>query len=312
MKGLRILATGRALPSRCVTNDQMSRMVDTSDEWITTRTGIRQRYFCGEGESGATLAVSAARQALERSGIDPAQLCACIVATVSADYATPSNGCVLQQQLGLPETMPCFDISVGCTGFVYGLHIARGLLLQDTRPYALVVGTEALSHITDFTDRGTCVLFADGAGAAVVALDDTPYACMLGAQGNPQALWAQGPGAEVSTIHMDGTAVFRFAVEAIPKCARTLVEQAGLSLDDISWFVPHQANTRIVAAAAKRLGVPLERFYQNMERYGNTSAASIPIALDEMFEQGLLQKGQKVLCLGFGAGLTWGGMLLEI
>ena len=311
MKGLRIISTGRALPSKCVTNADMSRLVDTSDEWITSRTGIRRRYFCAS-ETIADLAAAAAARALERARIAPEQLCACIVATVSPDYATPSTGCLLQQRLGLPEDLPCFDISVGCTGFVYGLQIARGLLLQDARPYALVVGSEALSHIVDFTDRGTCVLFGDGAGAAVVTLDETPYACVLGARGNRDVLWAKGPGQEVSALHMDGQSVFRFAVEAIPRCVRALLEQSGLALENVDWFVPHQANARIVASAARRLGVPPEKFYQNMERYGNTSAASIPIALDEMAEQGLLKAGQKLLCVGFGAGLTWGGALLEV
>ena len=309
MKGLRIISTGRALPSKCMTNDDMSGLVDTSDEWISTRTGIRQRYFC-EAEGNADLAAAAAGLALKRSGIAPGQLCACIVATVTPDYATPSMGCMVQRRLGLPEDLPCFDISVGCTGFVYGLQIARGLLLQDRRPYALVVGSEALSHVLDFADRSTCVLFGDGAGAAVVTLDETPYACVLGSRGDPAALSVAGPGLP-RAIHMDGPAVFRFAVEALPRCARTLLDQAGLTLQDIRWFVPHQANARIISSAARRLGVPPERFYQNMERYSNTSAASIPIALDEMSQQGLLQRGDRILCIGFGAGLTWGGALLE-
>ena len=309
MKGLRILATGRALPVKAATNEDMSRLVDTSDEWIFSRTGIRQRYFC-EAETNAELAAAAATQALERAGAAAEDLAACIVATVTPDYATPSTGCMVQRKLNLPENLPCFDISVGCTGFVYGLQIARGLLLQDERPYALVIGSEALSHVLDFTDRSTCVLFGDGAGAAVVALDDVPYASVLGARGNPDALSVSGPGLP-HAIHMDGQAVFRFAVEAVPKCVRTLLERSGLTLEDIDWFVPHQANARIVASAARRLGVPPEKFYQNMERYGNTSAASIPIALDEMAEQGLLKAGQKLLCVGFGAGLTWGGVLLE-
>ena len=312
MRGLRIVATGRALPERTVTNDDMSRLVDTSDEWIVSRSGIKERRFCGEGENSALLAARAARQALERSGIAPEELAACLVATVSPLYATPSNGCVVQQALGLPEEVPCFDISVGCTGFVYGLQIARGLLLQDERPYALVVGAEALSHIMDFTDRSTCVLFGDGAGAAVVRLEEgAPYACVLGAQGAPEALWAQGPGAEPSHIHMDGRAVFRFAVEAIPRVVRTLLDQSGLTMDQVDWIVPHQANRRIVEGAARRLGLPMEKFFLNLDHYGNTSAASIPLALDEMGERGLLTRGQTVICAGFGAGLTWGGALLE-
>ncbi len=310
MKGLKIVATGRALPAKVVTNDDMSKLVETSDEWITTRTGIRTRHFCA-GETQADLAEQAARRALERGKVDVGDLCACIVATVTPDCSAPTSACLLQQRLDLPEDIPCFDMNVGCTGFIYALQVARGFLLQSGRPYALVIGAEALSHITDFTDRGTCVLFGDGAGAAVVTLADSPYACTLGARGDTEAIFIEGPGPERPYIHMDGQKVFRFAVEAVPHCIRVLLEETGLTLADIDWFVPHQANKRIIDHVAKKLKVPNEKFYQNMMRYGNTSAASIPIALDEMAEQGLLKRGQKVLCVGFGAGLTWGGALLE-
>ena len=311
MKGLKIVSTGRALPAKVVTNDDMSRLVETSDEWITTRTGIQTRHFC-ESETQASLATRAARGALERGGVAPEELCACIVATVTPDHAAPTTACLLQQRLALPENIPCFDMNVGCTGFIYALQVARGFLLQSGRPYALVVGAESLSRITDFTDRGTCVLFGDGAGAVVLTLEEgSLYACTLGARGDAEAIFIEGPGPEHPYIHMDGQRVFRFAVEAVPHCIRTLLEETGLGLEDIDWFVPHQANKRIIDHVAKKLRVPNERFYQNMMRYGNTSAASIPIALDEMVEHGLLRKGQKVLCVGFGAGLTWGGTLLE-
>lgn len=311
MKGLKIVSTGRALPAKVVTNDDMSRLVETSDEWIASRTGIRTRRFC-EGETQAGLAAGAASAALERGKVDVKDLCACIVATVTPDCSAPTSACLLQQRLGLPEDIPCFDMNVGCTGFIYALQVARGFLLQSRRPYALVIGAEALSRITDFTDRGTCVLFGDGAGAAVVTLEeDSPYACTLGARGDAEAIFIEGPGPERPYIHMDGQKVFRFAVEAVPHCIHTLLEETGLALEDIDWFVPHQANKRIIDHVAKKLKVPNEKFYQNMMHYGNTSAASIPIALDEMAEQGLLKRGQKILCVGFGAGLTWGGALLE-
>ena len=310
MKGLKIVSTGRALPAKVVTNDDMSKLVETSDEWIATRTGIRTRHFCA-GETQADLAEQAARRALERGKVDVGDLCACIVATVTPDCSAPTSACLLQQRLDLPEDIPCFDMNVGCTGFIYALQVARGFLLQSGRPYALVIGAEALSRVTDFTDRGTCVLFGDGAGAAVVTLADSPYACTLGARGDTEAIFIEGPGPERPYIHMDGQKVFRFAVEAVPHCIHVLLEETGLGLEDIDWFVPHQANKRIIDHVAKKLKVPNEKFYQNMMRYGNTSAASIPIALDEMAEQGLLKRGQKVLCVGFGAGLTWGGALLE-
>ena len=311
MKGLKIVSTGRALPAKVVTNDDMSRLVETSDEWIASRTGIRTRHFC-EGETQADLAAGAASAALERGEVDVKDLCACIVATVTPDCSAPTSACLLQQRLGLPEDITCFDMNVGCTGFIYALQVARGFLLQSNRPYALVIGAEALSHITDFTDRGTCVLFGDGAGAAVVTLEeDSLYACTLGARGDAEAIFIEGPGPERPYIHMDGQKVFRFAVEAVPHCIHALLGETGLGLEDIDWFVPHQANKRIIDHVAKKLKVPNEKFYQNMMRYGNTSAASIPIALDEMAEQGLLKRGQKILCVGFGAGLTWGGALLE-
>ena len=248
MKGLRICATGRALPRQIVTNDALSRRVDTSDAWIASRTGIRERRFCCGDETAASLAADAARLALERAGADPGQLCACITATVTPDYASPSVSCLVQQRLGLPEELACFDLSAGCTGFVYALQAARGLLLQDARPYALVIGAEQLSRITDFTDRNTCVLFGDGAGAAVVTLDQVPYACTLGSRGDAAPLWIEGPGPAHPVIHMDGQAVFRFAVEALPRCVRTLLEQSALRGEEIDWFVPHQANARIVSA----------------------------------------------------------------
>ena len=263
MKGLRICATGRALPRQIVTNDALSRRVDTSDAWIASRTGIRERRFCCGDETAASLAADAARLALERAGADPGQLCACITATVTPDYASPSVSCLVQQRLGLPEELACFDLSAGCTGFIYALQAARGLLLQDARPYALVIGAEQLSRITDFTDRNTCVLFGDGAGAAVVTLDQVPYACTLGSRGDAAPLWIEGPGPVHPVIHMDGQAVFRFAVEALPRCVRTLLEQSALRGEEIDWFVPHQANARIVSAAARRLGLPLERFRPN-------------------------------------------------
>lgn len=311
MKGLKIISTGRCLPKKVVTNEEMSRRVETSHEWIVSRTGIYTRHVCQE-ESTTDLAEGAARKALERAGVGAEQVGACIVATVTPQYSAPTTGCLLQKRLGLPEDTPCFDMNVGCTGFLYGLQVARGLLLQSGRPYALLIGAESLSRIVNFDDRGTCILFGDGAGAALVTLEEgAPWACVMGARGDEEAILIQGPGPERPLIHMDGQRVFKFAVEAVPQCVHALLEQGHVTLEQVDWLVPHQANQRIIQSAAKKLGLPVERFYQNMARYGNTSAASIPIALDEMAEQGLLRRGQKVACVGFGAGLTWGGALLE-
>lgn len=312
MNGLKLLATGRCLPQTAVSNAEMSRWVDTSDEWIASRTGIRQRYFCGEGETALTLAAGAARQALERSGIDPADLGCVLCATVSPDYATPSLACLVQAELGLPEDIPVLDVNAACSGFLYAVAAARGFLAQSGRPYALVIGCEVLSRLMDMTDRSTCVLFGDGAGAAVFeAVPDVLFASLQGARGG-RAILANGPGPLAPQLTMDGRAVFRFAVEAIPRCIDGILAQTNLTLNDIDWVVCHQANERILDHCIKKLHAPTEKFYKNMARYGNTSAASIPIALDEMNGQGLLKPGHKLLCVGFGGGLTWAAALFTL
>ena len=313
MKGFQLLATGGALPGRTVTNDDLSRMVDTSDDWITSRTGIRTRHWCTEGESAATLAIAAAKQALARSGLAPADIACCICATLSAPDATPSVACQVQAALGLPETCPALDINAACSGFLYGTAVARGLLATLGGQYALVIGCEALSRLMDPADRSTCVLFGDGAGAAIfeLAADPTPFAVMLGARGDA-AIHAGGPSrAGSAPITMDGRAVFRFAVDALPKCLHAVLDETQLTLDDLSWVVCHQANSRIIDHCVKALQADPAKFYKNMDRHGNTSAASIPVALNELAESGQLQPGQTLACIGFGGGLTWGGMIVE-
>ena len=313
MKGFQLLATGGALPGRTVTNDDLSRMVDTSDDWITSRTGIRTRHWCTEGESAATLAIAAAKQALARSGLAPADIACCICATLSAPDATPSVACQVQAALGLPETCPALDINAACSGFLYGTAVARGLLATLGGRYALVIGTEALSRLMDPADRSTCVLFGDGAGAAIfeLAADPTPFAVMLGARGEA-AIHAGGPSrAGSAPITMDGRAVFRFAVDALPKCLHAVLDETQLTLDDLSWVVCHQANSRIIDHCVKALQADPAKFYKNMDRHGNTSAASIPVALNELAESGQLQPGQLLACIGFGGGLTWGGAIFQ-
>ena len=313
MKGFQLLATGGALPGRTVTNDDLSRMVDTSDDWITTRTGIRTRHWCTEGESAATLAIAAAKQALQRSGLAPADIACCVCATLSAPDATPSVACQVQAALGLPETCPALDINAACSGFLYGTAVARGLLATLGGQYALVIGCEALSRLMDPADRSTCVLFGDGAGAAIfeLAADPTPFAVMLGARGDA-AIHAGGPSrAGSAPITMDGRAVFRFAVDALPKCLHAVLDEKQLTLDDLSWVVCHQANSRIIDHCVKALQADPAKFYKNMDRHGNTSAASIPVALNELAESGQLQPGQLLACIGFGGGLTWGGAIFQ-
>ena len=310
MKGFQLIATGGALPGRTVTNEELSRTVDTSDAWITSRTGIRTRHWCTADESAATLAIAAAKQALQRSGLAPADIACCVCATLSAPDATPSVACQVQAALGLPENRPALDVNAACSGFLYGTAVARGLLATLGGQYALVIGCEALSRLMDPADRSTCVLFGDGAGAAIFRLADTPFALTLGARGS-DVLHAGGPDRNGSApITMDGKAVFRFAVDALPRCLHTVLDETGKTLDEVDWVVCHQANSRIIDHCVKALHADAAKFYKNMDRHGNTSAASIPVALNEMAEAGLLKAGQKVSCIGFGGGLTWGGMLV--
>ena len=312
MKGLQLIATGGAKPSRTVTNEELSRQVDTSDEWIVTRTGIRQRDYCAEDEDAATLAIVAARQALARSGLAAGDIACCVVATLSAPTATPSVACRVQAALGLPENRPAFDVNAACSGFLYAAAAAHGLLNTLGGRYALVIGCEALSRMVDPADRTTCVLFGDGAGAAILELTEAvPFALTLGARGG-EAIRAGGPAArDTAPITMDGKAVFRFAVETMPRCLQTVLEEAGKTLADLDWVVCHQANSRIIDSCIRHLNADPSKFYKNIDRHGNTSAASIPIALHEMVMMGTLKPGQMLACIGFGGGLTWGGMLLQ-
>ena len=235
-----------------------------------------------------------------------------VCATVSADYATPSLSCLVQAELGLPEEIPVLDLNAACSGFLYAVAVARGLLAQNGKKYALIIGCEVLSRLMNMSDRSTCVLFGDGAGAAVFeAGPDFPFYALQGARGD-KAILANGPGPLAPDLSMDGRAVFRFAVEALPHCIQGIQDQSGLSLEEIDWVVCHQANERIIDHCVKKLKAPAEKFYKNMARYGNTSAASIPIALDEMNRDGKLKPGQKILCVGFGGGLTWAAALFTI
>ena len=289
MNGIKLLSTGSAVPAKVVTNDDLAKIVDTNDEWISTRTGIRSRRYCGEGESHTALCLAAARQALARSGVKPSELGVCVVATFTQDFLTPAAACLLQRELGLLAAAP--------------------------RKYGLVLGAEVLSRVTDFDDRSTCVLFGDGAGAAVVEwrADYPSLHAVLGCRGNDECLYA--PGVNTSRpahIHMDGQPVFRFAVEAVPRCAKEVLSKAGLGLEDVDRFVFHQANQRIIDFAIKKLGVDPDKCTGNIARTGNTSAASVPLLLDELVTAGALRSGQKALCVGFGGGLTWAGALLEL
>ena len=315
MSGIKLISTGSALPVQEVTNFDLEKKVDTSDEWIATRTGIRSRRYCSGEESHLSLCLAAARQALGRSGLRPEQIGVCLVATLTQDTMTPSAACVLQKELGLAEDTVCFDLNAACAGFVYGLHTAECLLAGCARKYGLVIGCEVLSRITDFTDRSTCVLFGDGAGAAIVewGADYPSFSAVMGSRGNREALYIPGVNTgRPSYIHMDGKEVFRFAVDVLPRCTREVAAKAGVSLDEVDRFLFHQANQRILDFAIKKLQLDPARCAGNIARTGNTSAASVPILLDELVSTGALRAGQKALCAGFGGGLTWAGGLIQL
>ncbi|MBP3568056.1 MAG: ketoacyl-ACP synthase III [Lachnospiraceae bacterium] len=311
MDAIQIIATGKALPKKLVTNDDMSKIVDTSDEWISTRTGIKQRFFC-DGEKNMELACEAAKMALEKGGIEKEQIGAIIVGTATNDYIMPSMACMLQQELGLPADIPAFDINAACSGFIYALRVAGSLLQDEERPYALVLGSEQLSTRADMTDRSTCVLFGDGAGAAVIKRNpQKKFYGVWGTEGNKEALGCHGHLTGSPYIYMDGQTVFRFATQYMTKAAKMVLEKAELTMEDIDYVLCHQANERIIDYVRKQFKAPEEKFFKIIHKYGNTSAASIPLGLAEMDEQGLLQPGKKVIIVGFGAGFTWGSMLLE-
>ena len=312
MSGIKIKSVGSFLPEHVVTNEDMCQIVDTTDEWIQSRTGIRERRKCTT-ETQCDLAVNAARRAMEAAGIRPEQVGVCLVATLTPHYITPSTACVVQAELGLLEDTVCFDFNAACSGFVYGLHTIQALLAVSERKFGIVVGAEVVTRITDYTDRGTCILFGDGAGAAVVEYaDENPQLpTVIGTRGTWDVLNGPGVGlGKPSVLYMEGQAVYKFSVGTAPKVVDQVLEKAGLAKEDVDYFVFHQANKRIVDAVCKHAGIPLEKCYVNIDHVGNTSSACIPIALTEMKEQGLLKPGTKVLCVGFGGGFTWGGTLL--
>lgn len=314
MNGIKIVGTGYAAPSKIVTNDDLAKIVETNDEWITSRTGISRRRHMAEGETFTSITVQAARKALESSGIPADSIGACIVATLTPDTLVPSAACLLQRELGLPMDIPCFDLNAACTGFLYALHTMECLLAVSERKYGLVIGAENLSRIINWEDRGTCILFGDGAGAAVVEsrAEWNSISAVLGCHGDGQILRVPGvETAERSLISMEGTKVFKFAVEAVPYCMDQVLEKTGLTIDDVDFFVFHQANARIIDLVVRKYHISQEKYYKNIAEYGNTSAASIPLVIGELHEMGKVGHGSRVLVVGFGGGLTWGGALVE-
>ena len=320
-----ILGVGKYLPERVLTNADLEKMVDTTDEWIVTRTGIKERRIAAKDEAASDMAVKAARNALKNAGLSPQDLDLIIVATITPDMFFPSTACQLQHKLGI-EGIPAFDISVACSGYIYGLAIADQFIKNGVYKHALVVASEKLSAITDWEDRSTCILFGDGAGAAVLGQVEEGgiLNVSLGADGSKGDLLQLPAGGSrmpatkktvedrLHTIKMEGNTLFKHAVKIMANAALSVTEPLGLKGDDIDIIIPHQANLRILHALAKRMGVdPEKKIYLNIAKYGNMSAASSAVALCEAVEEGRIKKGDTILMDAFGGGLTWGALVIE-
>jgi 3-oxoacyl-[acyl-carrier-protein] synthase III len=320
-----ILGTGRAYPEGIMTNADLEKMVETSDEWITSRTGIKERHRAAEGEYTSLFAVAAARRAIERARIDPIDIGLVICATVTPDQILPSTACLIQADLGCNKAA-AFDIAAACSGFLYGLTLANQMIRSGLTRYALVIGAEILSRYVDFTDRSTCVLFGDGAGAAVLGPADDDrgiLATRIYSDGRfAEQLYSPGGGTRIPPtaetlsggLHyfkMKGNELFKVAVRSMADVSTEVLNEAGYGAEDVKLFIPHQANQRITEAVASRLNVDASIVYSNIAYHGNTSSASIPIALDECIEKGKVQEGDLVLLASFGGGVTWGGVLLK-
>ena len=313
-----ITGLGCHVPERVLTNDDLAEIVDTSDEWIVERTGIRERRIASDDEALTDLCLPAARRALEMAQVDPKTVDLVVVATVTPDMAFPSSSALIADALGMPDAA-AYDLSAGCTGFVYAIAQAHGMLAAGLARRALVVGADVLSKILDWTDRSTLVLFGDGAGAVVLEQVDHGgfLGFELGADGGGGAnLWLPGSGSRKFEepdrfVKMNGREVFKFATRVMVSSAEAILEECGKSVEDIDVYVPHQANVRIIDHAVRKLGVPQEKTVVNVDRYGNTSSGSIPLALADAADDGRLEPGKLVLLTGMGAGLTWGSALIE-
>lgn len=318
----KIKSVGAYVPENVVTNDDMSKIVDTTDEWISSRSGIRKRHF-STGENTSDIAAKAAKKIIERANITPEEIDLIIVASVSPDYATPSVACLVQSKIGAVNAV-AFDIGAACSGFIFALSTADKFIKSGVYKNVLVLGSEVLSKYLDFTDRSTCVLFADGSGGVLLTRSDEQsiFAEELGSDGSKAMSLTSGfrnvvnPCCEGSRhehlfLEMDGKAIFDFATRTVPKSINKLMKESGISVDDIDFVVPHQANARIIEIVSRKIKVPMEKFYINMAEYANTSSASIPIALNEMWEKGILKEGQTLVLAGFGAGLVWGSMIIK-
>ena len=325
MKRVSIAGTGMYLPEKVLTNADLEKMVDTTDEWIFTRTGIRERHVAAEGETTSTLAGHAAQLAIADAGLEASDIDMIIVATVTPDMLMPSTACFVQNIIGAKNAF-CFDLEAACSGFVYAMETGKNYILSGAAKNVLVIGAEKLSSFVDWTDRGTCVLFGDGAGAVVLKEAEGDGGILSTVMGSDGALaellmipagGSRNPSSaatiaeKMHCIQMTGREVFKHAVRCMCDAGQKALEQADLSIDDIACIIPHQANMRIIRAIGDRLGVETDRFYLNLERVGNLSGASIPVALDEVVKKDLIKNGDNVLFVAFGAGFTWGASTLK-
>lgn len=323
MNGVKLVGVGHYCPENIVDNDKIATIVDTSDEWIVKRTGIERRRI-STGEGTVEIGTKAALSAFEKTGYNPEDIDLIVVATTSPDSLMPSTACRIQDVLGC-KNATAFDVGAACSGFIYALIIANSLVKSGEKTRALVIGTEVLSRIVNWEDRNTCVLFGDGAGAAILELSNESKGIIstyFGSDGELGKVLTTGKFPintpfyqedvlEDNYISMEGKSVFRFAVSIIPKIVNEVLNKANIDISEIKYIVPHQANSRIIEESAKRLNLSSDKFYVNLNNYGNTSAASVPIALSEMADKGMIEKGDKIILAGFGGGLTWAGTLLE-
>ena len=322
MEEVIIEGLGKYTPSQRITNYQLSEIIDTSDEWIYSRTGIKSRYI-SKGEDTSYMAAKAGEKALKSANVNPLDVDLIVVATCTPDMFTPSTACIVQGILGI-ENAIAFDISAACTGFIYALDVAKSLMKSNNYNHALVIGAENLSKSVDWEDRSTCVLFGDGAGAALLSKNNSigimssfcksegdKYKCITIEANDIDSPFVENKTIKYSKLKMDGGEVFRFATSVIVSSINKVLEENNLDINDIDYIIPHQANVRIIQYAAKKLKVSMDKFYMNIEEYGNTSGASIPIALTDVCEKGLLKKDSKIILVGFGAGLTYGATLIN-
>jgi 3-oxoacyl-[acyl-carrier-protein] synthase III len=314
----RIVSTGSYLPEKILTNADLEKLVETSDQWIVERTGIRERHIAADNETTSDLALHATRRALDEAGVLPDELDLLIVATTTPDLVFPSTACILQGRLGIETGCPAFDVQAVCSGFVYAVSVADALIRSGQARLALAVGAETLSRITDWSDRSNCILWGDGAGAVVLAASKEPgiISTHMHADGRHLNLLRTAGGISdrgdgQCFMRMEGNAVFKMAVKTLDSIVDETLEANGLQKSDIDWLVPHQANIRIIQATAKKLGMSMDKVVLTVDRHGNTSAASIPLALDVAVRDGRIKKGETLLMEAFGGGFTWGSVLLK-